>query len=147
MFEKTADKKTAAFPCEMLLFRRDFIFFLISEKAVPSAGRRYLRLFLNFCGRGKLFEHFFGKWNCLVATGTKIGRSVVTGGNNYGFSAIGAKNFDALVFIVILKVDGHFQGTTFHKFILQSQYITSSGGMQEANPPFFRNCGLRPAGR
>ena len=83
-----------------------FVFSLL-KKAVPSAGRGHSRFFLNLCGRSKFLKHFFGKGNCFVAAGAKIGRSVVTCGNNYGFSAIGAKNFDALVFIVILKINGH----------------------------------------
>jgi hypothetical protein len=78
------------------------------KKAVPSARGSYPRFFLNFCGGSKFLKHFFGKGNCFVATGAKISGTVITCGYNYRFSAIGAKNFDAFVFIVILKIDRHY---------------------------------------
>ena len=125
----------------------NFINFLKKlKKAVSSARGSYLRFFLNFCGGSKFLKHFFGKGNCFVAAGAKICGSVISCGNNNRFTTIGAKNFNTLVFVVILKVNSHFENH-LSKFILHGQYIISCGGMQEANPPFFRNCGLRPAGR
>lgn len=59
-----------------------------------------------------------------MAAGAKISGTVITCGDDYGFSAIGAKNFDALVFVVILEINRHFKGTTFHKSFVYKASIS-----------------------